>query len=103
MAAMRSQVEHLLGEATRLTNEQLGESTRIANHHLGESTRIANEHLGESARVANEHLGESVRVASLHLASLDAGIQSLNRVLKDLGEKQVVIQQVKKKGWFSRD
>jgi methyl-accepting chemotaxis protein len=71
--------------------------------HMASMREQVENLVGESARLSHEHLGESSRVASQHLASLDSGIQSLNRVLKDLGEKQVVIQQVKKKGWFSRD
>lgn len=48
-------------------------------------------------------LSESVRATSQYIGSLEQGLSGLNTVLKDLGEKQVVIQQVKKKGWFSRD
>lgn len=47
-------------------------------------------------------LSESVRATTQYIGSLEAGLNGLNTVLKDLGEKQVLIQQVKKKGWFSR-
>lgn len=46
---------------------------------------------------------DSVKVTTDYTRALSDGIGSLNGVLKDLGEKQVVIHQVKKKGWFSRD
>lgn len=46
---------------------------------------------------------DSVKVTTDYTRGLASGIQSLNEVLKDLGAKQVVIHQVKKKGWFSRD
>ena len=49
------------------------------------------------------NINESMRVVSQYLGGLDSGIQGLNAVLEKLGEKQVVIQQVKKKGWFSRE
>ncbi len=45
---------------------------------------------------------DSVKITTDYTRGLASGIQSLNEVLKNLGEKQVVIHQVKKKGWFSR-
>lgn len=45
---------------------------------------------------------DSVKITTDYTRGLATGIQSLNEVLKNLGEKQVVIHQVKKKGWFSR-
>ncbi len=52
--------------------------------------------------VANS-LSESMKMTSQYIGGLENGIQGLNSVLQQLGEKQVVVQQVKKKGWFSRD
>lgn len=50
-----------------------------------------------------ETLKDSLRQTSQYIGALETGIRGLNTVLKDLGEKQVVIHQtVKKKGWFSR-
>ena len=46
---------------------------------------------------------DSVKVTTDYTRALSTGINSLNDVLKNLGEKQVVIHQVKKKGWFSKD
>lgn len=37
-----------------------------------------------------------------YVGSLASGLQGLNNVLRELGEKQVIIQQVRKKGWFGR-
>ncbi len=48
-------------------------------------------------------LAESIRLTNTYFAGLETGLNGLNNVLGELGEKQVVIQQVKKKGWFSRD
>jgi biopolymer transport protein ExbB/TolQ len=47
-------------------------------------------------------LKDSMKITSQHMATLETGIRGLNAVLGELGAKQVVIQQVKKKGWFSR-
>jgi DNA-binding winged helix-turn-helix (wHTH) protein len=45
---------------------------------------------------------DAVKQSTDYNRALASGIQSLNDVLKDLGSKQILIQQVKKKGWFSR-
>ena len=45
----------------------------------------------------------SMRLATEYLGGLDAGVRGLNTVLGQLGEKQIVVQQVKKKRWFSRE
>ncbi len=50
------------------------------------------------------NMNQTMLLASEYLGSLDQGLRGLNTVLEQLGEKQIVIQQVvKKKGWFSRD
>lgn len=47
-------------------------------------------------------VSESAAKTTDYVGSLASGLQGLNNVLKELGEKQVLIQQVKKKGWFGR-
>jgi biopolymer transport protein ExbB/TolQ len=47
-------------------------------------------------------LRDSMKLTSQYIAALETGIRGLNTVLQQLGEKQIVVQQVKKKGWFSR-
>jgi hypothetical protein len=47
-------------------------------------------------------LTQSLGLANQYLAGVQQGLEGLNGVLQSLGEKQVVVQQVKKKGWFSR-
>lgn len=46
---------------------------------------------------------DSVKTTTDYTRALASGIQGLNNVLTELGGKQVIIHQVKKKGWFSRD
>jgi len=48
-------------------------------------------------------LRDSMKMTSQYIGGLETGVRGLNTVLKELGEKQIVVQQVKKKGWFSRD
>jgi len=45
---------------------------------------------------------DSVKTTSDHTRALAEGIAALNGTLQDLGEKQIVINQTVKKGWFSR-
>jgi len=46
---------------------------------------------------------DSVKTTTEYTRALSTGIQGLNNVLTELGGKQILIHQVKKKGWFSRD
>ncbi|MGB8170506.1 MAG: MotA/TolQ/ExbB proton channel family protein [Chthoniobacteraceae bacterium] len=48
------------------------------------------------------NLSESMRLTSQYIGSLDEGLRGLNAVLGELGGKQIVIEQPKKKGWFGR-
>jgi hypothetical protein len=48
-------------------------------------------------------VASSVQQSAQVLGGLESGIRSLSTVLEQLGTKQVIIQQVKKKGWFSRE
>jgi biopolymer transport protein ExbB/TolQ len=45
---------------------------------------------------------DAVKQSTEYNRALASGIQSLNNTLKELGGKQILIHQVKKKGWFSR-
>jgi phosphoribosyl-dephospho-CoA transferase len=47
-------------------------------------------------------VSDAVKQSSDYNRALASGIQSLNNVLKELGTQQIIIHQVKKKGWFSR-
>ena len=75
---------------------------RIEIHQQAAITQFVT-HMTAMRGEVETNINESMRVASQYLGGLETGIQSLNSVLQQLGEKQVVIQQVKKKGWFSRE
>ncbi len=45
---------------------------------------------------------DSVKTTTDYTRALASGIQSLNNLLSELGGKQILIHQVKKKGWFSK-
>jgi biopolymer transport protein ExbB/TolQ len=57
--------------------------------------------LGVMREQMTKSVNESVEKTSEYLRAMASGIQSLNSVLAQLGEKQIIIHQVKKKGWFS--
>ncbi len=46
---------------------------------------------------------DSVKTTTDYTRALASGIQSLNTLLSELGGKQILIHQVKKKGWFSKE
>jgi len=52
---------------------------------------------------AENAVKQSMEQVAKHIGGLESGINSLNKVLAELGGKQVVINVTKKKGWFSRD
>ncbi|MCX6976180.1 MAG: hypothetical protein NTZ94_18205 [Verrucomicrobia bacterium] len=47
-------------------------------------------------------LTESIKLTNQYCGGIETGLRGLNGVLEKLGEKQVVVQQVKKKRWFGR-
>lgn len=49
-----------------------------------------------------QSVGDAIKQSTEYNRALASGIQSLNNVLKELGSQQILIHQVKKKGWFSR-
>lgn len=67
-------------------------SEHLANLELSHERAIT--HLRQEEE---RHLWESNTTAARHLAGLEDVIASLNRVLSELGEKQVVVQQVKRR------
>ncbi len=50
-----------------------------------------------------QKLTDSIKQSNQYFGGISTGLLGLNEVLNKLGEKQIVVQQVKKKGWFSRD
>lgn len=44
-----------------------------------------------------ESLKDSLKVVTQYMGALETGVRGLNTVLKELGEKQILVQQVKKK------
>jgi hypothetical protein len=91
-AAMRAEVQGSLKESM----DQIVKFQQT----LGSTVSAKHDELRAQAEMS---IKESTAQATRYLSALEAGITSLNKVLKELGEKQVVIQQTKKKRWFGRD
>jgi biopolymer transport protein ExbB/TolQ len=92
-----------LNELSRRMNEY---ATNLDRRSDAFQTAVTKEFVTNMTAMRTEVEGalrDSMRLTSQYISALETGVRGLNTVLKELGEKQVVIQQVKKKGWFGRD
>lgn len=80
-------------------SEKYQETTKAA--HLGAVESLSNR-IGDISSTAEKSLKASLDLTHSTISSLESGVRELNSVLEKLGAKQVIIQQVQKKGWFSR-
>jgi flagellar motor component MotA len=90
-----------LRQVTAKIDEQAMNLDRRADAH---STLVATEFSKTMIKMREDVTGaitDSANKTTDYVRTLATALQGLNGVLKDLGEKQVLIQQVKKKGWFS--
>jgi hypothetical protein len=60
------------------------------------------DNVAKTGTDVNGALKESIRLTSIYVSGLEQGINGINTVLSNLGEKQVVVQRVKSKWWFSK-
>jgi len=67
-----------------------------------EATKLFAEKIGTMSAGLGESLQAAAQLTQKTISGIEAGIGSLNTVLEKLGSQQVVVQQVQKKGWFSR-
>ncbi len=104
-----------LAKAMAESQNQLVADLRLVTKHVEEQARNldkrADAHAsfvqGEFAKTMiklrtelTESVTESANKSTDYVRTLASALQGLNGVLRDLGEKQILIQQVKKKGWF---
>ena len=75
---------------------------RAAAHQERVDTEFANA-LNRMREDLTNAVKDSVKTTTDYTRALSSGIQSLNNVLAQLGEKQIHIHQVKKKSWFSKE
>jgi lactam utilization protein B len=82
--------------------EQAANLDRRATEHQARVDREFATALTIMREKMTDAVTENVNKTSEYIRALSSGIQSLNGVLSQLGEKQILIHQVKKKGWYSR-
>ncbi len=86
-------------ETMRAVLDGLGQQ---ATSHYSQISESLTNATAEVAKRASQSVEQSVQFSGKYFAALEAGVKSLNEVLKSLGEKQIVIQQVKRRGLFSK-
>ena len=67
-----------------------------------EAVKLFSEKVKTSSGDLAANLNASVQLTQQTISGIESGVRSLNAVLEKLGNQQVVVQQVQKKGWFSR-
>jgi biopolymer transport protein ExbB/TolQ len=67
-----------------------------------EAFRQFAERLGAMTKTVETTVASTLQQSGQVIGGLESGIRSLSSVLEQLNNKQVVIQEVKKRGWFSR-
>jgi hypothetical protein len=71
-----------------------------AGEHQGRVEDEFRKSVEKLTETSSKAIAENVKATGAYFNALHEGIGGLNTVLKELGEKQVIIQQKKKKGWF---
>ncbi len=100
--AQREFLQDLNALSARM-NEYAGNlDHRIAEHQEMVTTEFVTNMTKMRAEV-EKGLRDAMTTSTQYLGALETGVRGLNTILKELGDKQVIVQQVKKKGWFSRD
>ncbi len=90
-----------LHKLTAKIEEQAINLDKRADAHAAQVATEFNKTMMQMRESLTGSINESVTKTTDYVRTLASGLQGLNSVLKELGEKQVIIQQVKKKGWFS--
>ena len=98
MGAMRTEVTEL---STRLLEGTTDLDNRTREYQNSVMQEFVNN-MNVMRTQVEATLGEPLRLTSQYIGGLESGLRGLNTVLEQLGEKKVIIQPVKKKGWFRR-
>jgi DNA anti-recombination protein RmuC len=101
--AMSSAQQELIEDLRKVTAKIAEQATNLERRADAHANQVAGDFSKTMIKLREElsgNLEESVTKTRDYVGSLASGLQGLNNVLRELGEKQVIIQQVKKKGWF---
>ena len=101
--AMSAEVQKALSAAVHSVGADSNVLQQAAKAAQEEALKQFGEKLSAMTKAVESTVASSVQQAGQVIGGLETGIRSLSTVLEQLGTKQVVVQQVKKRGWFSRD
>ncbi len=93
MKQLRAEMEGVLQQSAALTK-------RTEEHQKAVLVEFA-ETMRQMRAKVEQSLGEPMKLTAQYITSMEAGLQGLNKVLGELGEKRIVVE-VKKKSWFGR-
>lgn len=101
---------HLTGKAVSGLSEHVTRFVAVSNTNQDAlyaaqegSLKAFSARMSDIASGAEASMAASLEATQKTFSRLEGGIVGLNTVLEQLGSKQVIIQQVKRKGWFSRE
>lgn len=104
--AVSSSQKEFLTDLNALSAKIVEQAHNLDRRASAHQERVDTEFAKAVNRMRDDFTGavtDAVRTSTDYNRALATGIQSLNNVLSQLGEKQILIHQVKKKGWFSRE
>ncbi len=104
--AVSSAQKEFLGDLNALSAKIVEQAHNLDRRAEAHQQQVSVEFATNMNRMREDLTGavkDSVKITTDYTRALSSGIVSLNGVLKELGEKQIVIHQTVKKGWFSRD
>lgn len=98
--------QEFLGDLNALSAKIAEQAHNLDKRAAAHQERVDTEFAKALMKMREDFTGavtDAVRSSTDYTRALASGIQSLNKLLSDLGGKQVLIHQVKKKGWFGRE
>ena len=100
--SMSAEVQKALSSAVRSVGADSTALQQATKATQDEALKHFGEKIGSMSKTVETSVASSVQQAGQVIGGLESGIRSLSTVLEQLGAKQVIVQQVTKKGWFSR-
>jgi biopolymer transport protein ExbB/TolQ len=105
MNRMRQELITSVSESVRATNDYTRSLAEGLSQHAGKiEEKASSEYATMMAKIRQDltgNLSESAQSTAEYVKAMTNAINGLNTVLAELGQKQIIVQQVKK-GWFGR-
>lgn len=86
---------------TKLSETSAEYQKALENAQQG-AVKLFSEKINSGVGGVGDALSNSLKSAQAAISEMEKGIRSLNSVLEKIGDEKIVVQQVQKKGWFSR-